>query len=656
MGAKHPERRHSTISNEDLRFTALLKPDGEILEIDRQALDFWGLTPDQIRGKRVWDIGWRLVQDEQAERLKAAVQGAALGQVLRREAAVWDTDRHQMRLAFSLRPLRDSRGEIVLLVADARRLLRRGTADAGAGAEAAEAERMPSRQLLDRLDEALLLVDRHGRIAHLNPGATLVLNRDPRALLNRLAADVLQLSPGPEAWEAEETAVHVGCVAGVQVMARASRIDPDGWLLVLRDNAATEDGPRDPLTGLPGRTALYNALRGGLRDSRAGASHVLCYFDLDDFTRVNDTLGLSGGDTVLRGVAQELHSHARHGDVLARMGEDAFALLLRDCGLPDAQGVVESLLQALHDGGPLAGTPSSRLSASAGLCALEGVPDAGTVLRLAKQACLEAKEMGGNRWAVSRSAASEAGAAARLVKQALSRKRLRLYQQPLVPLDGADGPRAEVLLRLVTEDGLDGPATLLARADQADLLGEIDRWVIDQVCAELGRGNGEYELAPSRYSINLSRDGLRDEQLPAYVRNRLAAHGAEPARLAFELAEADVLADLGTATALMRALRELGCEVVLDECGRGAASLAYLRELPVNQVKIARGLVAELLVDPVGAVLIQAIAEIAHLSGKTCVAKGVENDAQAARLQELPVDFGQGFGLAEPMRLGALRG
>jgi diguanylate cyclase (GGDEF)-like protein/PAS domain S-box-containing protein len=682
MGVRDNDRRLRPDFEHAFRFSALLKPNGEVLEIERQALAFWGLSERDVKGRRFWDIGWRLVQDDQEQRLKSAVQAAAQGRAVRREAAVWTSAEQKVALSFSLRPLIDEQGEIIVLIADARNLTRRSQVEAAlerivAGERTQQASgAVRAQAALQWVEVAVFVSDDEGIIEYLNPAAANLLGQAADAALGRpLTAVLAELGPETVALREHVLRSHGAAVPGEQeyrfqleaatrllgIRALYSPIETGGGFVLVLRVEAEEPHPallgRDALTGLLNRGGLLAQLSRALQeDCGAGRHHTLCYLDLDGFEQINVSLGPQAADEALRQVAVELRGHARHGDVVARLGGDDFALLLRDCALNDARMVTEAMLSGIHQLRPTARGKPPQFSASAGLVELAGGLEPRTVLRAAKQACLHAKEAGGNQLvATTAMAAQDAEGTARTVQQLFEQHRVRLFAQPLVALDGhGSRAHAEVLLRLEGDDGsLQPPKEILGRAEQSDLMTAIDRWVIRKVFAHCARKDtfGPHRIADG-FSINLSHASLADDGLISFIKGQRNEFGLDPQRISFEIGEPAALADVVRTRAIIEALHEAGFQVTLDDCGNGGHPLNYLRELPVDYIKIGASLVRTLVDDPVDNVLVDSINRIGHLTGKRTVGKCVENDATVKRLRALQVDFAQGFGLAEPMAMG----
>lgn len=669
MTDNKPERRLTTVSEQAFHFAALLKPDGEVLEIDRQALRFWGLRPEDVKGKRIWEIGWRLAHDEDASRLQAAIDSGAAGRMLRGESAVWDTDQQATLLSFSLRPVKDRRGKVVLLVANARSLSRHqraATIEPRAAARGSSEAGPPddlARAALEQLDRGVILTDALGRIEFANATAAAMLSLSRQDMAGEMVTSVLQ-SAGADAAPLSAYLSEVGAPHGtshqqtielprdgelqtLQLACSRTASAAGGNVIILRQQGTTAARiPHDTLTGLATRAVMVSALE-ELLPCTPPASHCFCFLDLDAFQQVEEQYGHDVANGILAAVAQELKEHARRGDLLARLGGDAFGLLLRDCTVDNARAVCDALLRTVQDAHPAgAAIDAPQPSASIGLVPLSAATTPTGLLQLAKHACTRAKEAGGNRLEVADTGA--AGNRRRKRRPTLQTQRLRLFAQPLAALgDGTPAP-AEVLLRISDKAGrLGAPAGFIANADRADLVAELDRWVIAQICSRDANRPGD--TSPG-YSINLSAASVRDPVVPAFISEQCNRHGVSPSRLCFELSETVVRSE-PRALDFMQEMRAAGFAIALDDYGTTGAELAELGALPVDYLKIGGGLIQALAEDPVDGVLVDAINRIGHLKGMRTVAKWVEDDAALSRVRNLHLDYAQGFAVAEPRRL-----
>lgn len=412
----------------------------------------------------------------------------------------------------------------------------------------------------------------------------------------------------------------------------------------------------DGLTGLANRTLLLDRLGQLLaKGRRSGQVEALILIDIDRFKNVNDGRGHAFGDTLLRAVGGRLSSLLREGDTLARLNADVFALLLPDLGahlnqasrraLVVAEKVHAALLQPLAIGGE-----SVTVSASLGLALFSD--DQGEqpedLLRRADTALHRAKAAGGNQTAFFESGMGESAEQRfrieRELRQAITAGELRLYLQPQVAADGQQ-VGAEVLLRWQHPvRGLVPPGLFIALAEESDLIVDVGAWVLAESCALIAREN----LAGRdlHLSVNLSPRQFRRAGFVAWLRDLIAASGADPGQLTLEITE-NLMID-GEVAARMHELAVLGIHFSVDDFGTGYSSLAYLKRLPIHELKIDKTFVREALENPEGAALVETILAIAHHMHLKVVAEGVETEAQAEFLNARGHVIHQGYLYGRP--------
>ncbi|MBT9614288.1 MAG: EAL domain-containing protein [Burkholderiales bacterium] len=419
----------------------------------------------------------------------------------------------------------------------------------------------------------------------------------------------------------------------------------------------------DALTGLVNRREFENRLQNALAASHAeGQQHALLYIDLDQFKIVNDTCGHVAGDELLRELSALLQSHMRASDTLARLGGDEFGVLLEHCPLDQAQRIAEGLRTATRDFRLVWENKTFEVSASMGIVAINR--ESGTmsqVLSAADMACYVAKERGRNRFHVYQE--SDADFARRhgemlwvtRLNQALRDHRFVLYRQEIRPIEAIQpGSFYEVLLRIRNEDGtLSLPGSFLPAAERYDLMCAIDRWVIQHLFAAPGLlpfsdvlMNDENGLTLA--TINLSGASLNDETFLDFVRDSIKQYNINPRTICFEITETVAISHFDRAIRLVTALREIGCRFALDDFGSGLSSFGYLKNLPMDFLKIDGGLVRYIVDNPIDAAMVEAINAIGHVMGLKTIAEYVENDAIRDKLVTIGVDYIQGFGIEMP--------
>jgi diguanylate cyclase (GGDEF)-like protein len=414
----------------------------------------------------------------------------------------------------------------------------------------------------------------------------------------------------------------------------------------------------DTLTGLPNRNALYERVRSVTGSVKVfGGFAGLLLIDLDRFKEVNDTLGHDHGDRLLQDVAERLRGSLRRGDTLARLGGDEFAVLLHD--VPDRAAAVElaaRLLGALERPFVVRGV-TVQLEASVGIaiCPDHGC-DVTALVQRADVAMYEAKREQGHIRVYD--AARDPNSPARLqrageLRSALAAGELVLHYQPKVSVDGGGVTGVEALVRWQhPRDGLLSPAEFLLLAERGGMMGELTRWVIDEALRQVRAWQDAGIEMP--IAINLAAANILDAALPDAVADRLARWGVLGERLTCEISENTVMGDARRAQDVLGRLRALGVRLSLDDYGTGHSSLAYLKRLPLDEVKIDRGFVAGIVGDGTDALIVRSTVDLARSLGLEVVAEGVEDADVLDRLRALRCHDAQGFLLSRPLPADAL--
>jgi diguanylate cyclase (GGDEF)-like protein/PAS domain S-box-containing protein len=418
----------------------------------------------------------------------------------------------------------------------------------------------------------------------------------------------------------------------------------------------------DVLTGLLNRHSMEERATQALDLYRGESSrHVMCVFDLDRFKLVNDSCGHAAGDELLRQLGMQLRAAVRRGDLLARMGGDEFAVFLLNTSLERAVDVAEKLLGVVREFRFMWEGKVFRVGASFGLVETPagGVAQYEQLLQAADAACYRAKHAGRDRIEtlaydeVTQDAQRREGEWRSRITAALEHDDFELAAQDIVPLQpGWTGPRyQELLIRLCGPDGKwIPPMSFLPAAERHDLMTRIDAWVVQRVIRHL-QLCPEHELV---CTINLSAQSIGDPQFVTQVIQRVRDAGIAPARLCFELTETAASANLETARHFMTQVRDMGCRVALDDFGAGLSSVAHLKNLPVDLIKIDGHLVRQLLQDRTARVMVEAIHGIARALELTSVAEYVEDAATLAALRDIGIDLAQGFHCGAPRPLQCL--
>jgi diguanylate cyclase (GGDEF)-like protein/PAS domain S-box-containing protein len=417
----------------------------------------------------------------------------------------------------------------------------------------------------------------------------------------------------------------------------------------------------DALTGLPNRTLLADRLEhAASRAGRDGRAVAVLLVDLDGFKVVNDALGHLVGDRLLVAAAERLQRAIRSGDTVARLGGDEFAILCEGVsGVPEAAAVASRIAELMA--APFrVGHTETFVTASIGITVRDG-SDAGdasadVLLREADAAMYRAKDAGRARYEVfdddMRLRAVQRFELTTALRHAVERDELRLLWQPEVPLaaDPSQGVWAEALVRWQhPELGLLAPSHFIDLAEETGLITEIGWWVLREACTVLAGWDGSDGPAPGLISVNMSARQLAQPDLVDAVAAILVDTGVDPSRIMLEITETAVMADAQASAHRLAGLRALGLGVAIDDFGTGYSSLTYLRQLPVNVLKVDRSFVSGLGTSLEDHAIVKGIIALARAVGLLTVAEGVESEDQRRELTELGCDWAQGYLWSRPV-------
>jgi len=430
----------------------------------------------------------------------------------------------------------------------------------------------------------------------------------------------------------------------------------------------THQATHDSLTGLPNRREFERRLRDLLdRTDAHKHPHVLCYLDLDQFKIVNDTCGHVAGDELLRQVTQLMKNLLRASDTLARLGGDEFGLILQNCPIERAKSLTEKLREAIADFRFAWDGKSFSIGVSIGLVEFDqNQRDLDTVLANADTACYAAKEQGRNRIHVyqidDESMMAHQGQmqwVARL-QAALDHDRLRLYVQPIVSLypSGDEKDHCEILVRLEENGKIIMPGAFLPAAERYGLMPRIDQWVVSNTLAWIGDQLHLHGKLNTIYAINLSGASLSDERFRQSLHATLKQLELPPGVICFEITETAAMTNLSKVVNFISEVKQMGCLFALDDFGCGLSSFAYLKNLPVDFLKIDGSFVKDIDNDPIDLAMVQAINAIGHVMGLKTIAEYVASQSILERIQSLGVDYAQGYAVGEPIpldRLGSVK-
>jgi len=414
----------------------------------------------------------------------------------------------------------------------------------------------------------------------------------------------------------------------------------------------------DSLTGLVNRREFENHLIGALERIRDSGedTHALLYVDLDQFKVINDTFGHMAGDALLRQLTELIQASIRSTDVLARLGGDEFGILLERCDEERAVEVAESIRGSIEGYRFEWQDSFTTVRCSIGVVLVTSDnADVASVMSSADVACYSAKDMGRNQIHLYRdsdaSMRHEEMKWVSRITSAVEENRLELFFQPIIGI--GDGPgkergHYELLLRMRDENGeLVGPDQFIPSAERYNLMSTLDRWVIHEALSKLADRSAECE---ARYTlaINLSGTSLSEDRFLDFVIDELEKQDLPSGAICFEITETAAISNLSRVVHFMQTLKKLGCKFSLDDFGSGLSSFTYLKNLPVDYLKIDGQFIRNVAEDSVDESMVKAIREVGHAMGIETIAERVETKQVLEKLGALGVEFAQGYYIARP--------
>ena len=418
-----------------------------------------------------------------------------------------------------------------------------------------------------------------------------------------------------------------------------------GFQHIQRLSDARRQAVTDELTGLGNRRHLFEFGAERLDAAAPGDRLALLLIDLDNFKELNDKLGHQAGDQLLREVARRLAARVTHPDLLVRLGGDEFALVITpaegDDGCQVAERILERLTRTAQDRGPAAARRRERRCRRARRLRL-GIAD---LLRRADVAMYAAK--GSRARVVLYDPKLDDANRVRLetiqdLDSALVHREFVLHYQPKIDLRSGTTLAAEALVRWQHPTrGLLFPDAFLPIVEQSGLMGALTRLVLDTAVGQLAQWHRAG--VPISVAVNLSASDLLDAALAEKIAALLAEHDLPAFALELEITESVLMTDPERARKVLEELRQLGLQLAVDDYGTGYAALAYLRDLPIDELKIDRSFVAHVTTDPRSAAIVRSTIELAHALGLTVVAEGVEDQEVLNAVKGFGCDFAQGY-------------
>jgi diguanylate cyclase (GGDEF)-like protein/PAS domain S-box-containing protein len=420
----------------------------------------------------------------------------------------------------------------------------------------------------------------------------------------------------------------------------------------------------DSLTSLANRALFLDRVDHALRRQRRfGTQMAILYLDIDDFKTVNDSLGHQAGDQLLVDLAGRLVTSIRGADTVARLGGDEFGVLIEDVEhLEDAVITAERIIDLLEEPFDVEGTALlARVSIGIAVVAGDEEITSGDILRDADIAMYAAKRHGKGSYEMfepeMQRAASERLNLKADLQRAVNQKEFVLHYQPIVRVDSGELKGAEALIRWVLPDGaMVSPLRFIPLAEETGLIVPIGEWVIGEACRTLASWRKSHpHAAPETIAVNISPVHFLHPHLVEEIRAALLRHDIDPSSLVLEITESVLVQDSRAVLDRLDSLKELGVGLALDDFGTGYSSLAYLRDFPIDQLKVDKSFIDSVALGPDGSALARAVIELGRALDLKVVAEGVEEGDQHAALQALGCDFAQGYLFSRPLPAEELR-
>lgn len=399
------------------------------------------------------------------------------------------------------------------------------------------------------------------------------------------------------------------------------------------------------------------------KSHRSNLTHTLCMIDIDQFKLINSEYGVEGGDECLKAVAQKLLKYSENKNNCARMGSNEFAILFQHCDLAKGEEAARELKKQLEHMEIISGSHKFRIHLSMGVSELNyQVSDEINLVAFAESACLSAKDKGGSRVYRyieddnARIKRDEFMSWANKLNQALEADQLDLLCLPVTAIQEAEKEQRqyEVIISIEDDNGIQiPPLEYLQAAEHYSRMYLIDRWTLEQLIKWMS--NHQKEVANiDRFMLKLSGYSMNDDSLLAFIFDQAREHNVPVNKLCFELNETSAIQNIEDAADFMHEMRSLGCEFTLSDFGTGQSSFEYLKQLPVNYVKIDHTFITELVTSSADYAMVKSIHEIAHFMAKKTIAEQVNDEDTLDILRSIGIDLAMGGELLQAIPLAKL--
>lgn len=536
-------------------------------------------------------------------------------------------------------------------------------------------------ELLDTAPVIIMTQTIAGKIISINRQGCDLLHTDPKQLIGRLFEETLVTAPNKEQWQLlndlrsgkldllrheapmKDPQQGIRTIAWIHKYLITKGSDAITILTIGQDVTEQKDAEahlvwiadHDPLTNLFNRRRFQSEFEQQLKIAeRYHEVGAVLYFDLDQFKYVNDTSGHSAGDSLLKKVSETLQQVVRTSDTLARLGGDEFALLIPNTNVEGASQLAQKILDKLRMIEFQSSGNVHNISASIGISIF---PEHGSSVQdfmaHADLAMYQAKEAGRGRWHIfapqdqARELLKTRVLWKEKIETALQEERFVLHYQPILDVGSHKISHAEALVRMIGCDGkLIMPGDFIPTAEHTGLINQIDLTVLKlafKTLRTMRKANNSLKL-----SVNLSGRAFDNPELICFLKKELNESDIDAEKLIFEVTETTAVANFSAAKEMMAEIKKTGAKFALDDFGVGYASFYYLRQLPVDYIKIDGSFIRQLAKHKEDQVLVQAIAEISRISGKQTIAEFVEDQPILDLIKTYGIDYAQGYHIAKP--------
>jgi diguanylate cyclase (GGDEF)-like protein/PAS domain S-box-containing protein len=541
---------------------------------------------------------------------------------------------------------------------------------------------------LDSITNPVIVIDSKERIKLINPSAEKLFGDKQAALIDTSIHEVLILYANRQTTRIVDVSQLLSRKLSISSMfffdpnrkivelefSASPMIDMEaedvGFVIILKDvsedrklrRKLSYEGSHDQLTGFLNRSAFEQKFENLVTEnSNTTVQHVLAYLDLDQFRVVNETCGSAAGDLLLKQVSKVIKKHVRKSDIVARLSGDEFGIIMPFFEMDRALQAIQKIIIEIQHSGFVWNDQEYHVTSSIGVMTFGRMSDEyADYYSKVTTACFLAKQNGGNQYHYIDEndekvlAQQESMEWVSGIIEGFSEDRFCLYVQPIVAIDSDEKhTHYEVLIRYRSSDGsIISPGDFLPPAERYNLIERIDNWVVSNVIAWLEEH--QHELHDVMFSINLSGRSIGSQTFHKFLRESLEESSIEMSALCFEITETAVVDNVERSVEFINSIKELGVKFSLDDFGTGLSSFSYLKQFPVDYLKIDGEFVRDILQDDTSYVFIRSMTEVGHCLDMKVIAEFVESDTMFDKLREANVDYIQGYTVGKPVSIQSL--